>query len=134
MKQFSFPKHKRLLNNRQFKTVLEKNLRFSDDLLTLFVARNDCGFPRLGVSVGKACGGAVARNRIKRLMREAFRQSQDRIPTDLDYVLMISPQRSKSSQKTPAAANYAGELTFEQVETSFLILVDAAVRNMAAGQ
>ena len=119
MKRFCFPKTKRLVTNRDFKAVLAGNLRFSDGLLTLYVAENDCGYSRLGVSVGKTCGGAVVRNRLKRLLREAFRQSQGRIPAGFDYLLMISPQCPKEALR---------QLTFEQVGTHLLALVAATAK------
>ena len=131
MKRLSFPKNKRIVTDRQFKAVLARHLRVSDGLLTLNMAENDCGYPRLGVSVGKSCGGAVVRNRLKRLLREAFRQSQDRIPAGFDYLLMISPQWLKKPCLLPARAAGTKEavrqLTFEQVKTSFLALVAEAV-------
>jgi ribonuclease P protein component len=60
----------------------------SDDKLIVFVAHNEEGFPRLGVSVSRKLGSAVVRNRLKRLLREAFRLSQYEIPQDLDYILI----------------------------------------------
>jgi len=111
--QFSFPKEKRLVSNSQFKAVLARGLRLSNGLLTLCMAENDCGYPRLGVSVSKSCGNAVVRNRLKRLLREAFRQSQDRIPAGFDYLIMIHPVRSKS-------------LTSNEVKDSFLALVNSS--------
>jgi ribonuclease P protein component len=123
MKQHSFPKSKRLVSNEQFKAVLARSLRGNNGLLTVYMAENDCGCPRLGVSVGKACGKAVVRNRLKRLIREAFRQSRDRIPPEFDYVVMISPKYSKELNKASEAKRLLKQLTFEKIQGSFLTLV-----------
>ena len=124
MKLFTFPKSKRLVRNGQFKDVLGRGLRVGDRVLTLYMAQNDCGHPRLGVSVGKFWGNAVMRNRLKRLLREAFRQSQDQIPAGFDYVLMISRSWGKSDKSGPKEA--VKQLTFEQVRASLLALVNKA--------
>ena len=47
---------------------------------------------RLGISVKKAVGGAVVRNRIRRRIREILRRNQTEIPTGWDIV--IHPRRS----------------------------------------
>jgi len=121
---FSFGKEKRLVSNKQFKAVLARNLRVSNAMLTLYMAENECGYPRLGVSIGRTCGNAVARNRWKRLLREAFRQNQNKIPAGFDYLIMIShPPRLLS--KTEAGVKQA---TFEQVKASFLALVIKAMQ------
>lgn len=120
----SFPKKKRLASNRQFKAVLDHGRRAGDSLLTLYLAPNLCGYPRLGVSVGKSAGNAVVRNRLKRLLREAFRRSQDRIPQDFDYVLMIAPGLARRLKQARTGKSALAALTLQRVQESFLSLIE----------
>ena len=46
---------------------------------------------RLGITVTRKVGGAVQRNRIKRIVREAFRLSPDRLPHGVDLVVIAKP-------------------------------------------
>ena len=123
VKQQAFPKSRRLASNRQFKAVLDRGRRAGDRLLVLYAAPNDRGYPRLGVSVGKSSGNAVARNRLKRLLREAFRLSQDRLPRDFDYVLMIAPALRRRMSQSGRAEKVLESLTVRQIQESFLSLV-----------
>ncbi len=119
MKQFSFSKDKRLVSNSQFQVVLARGRRLSDGRLILCMAENDCGHPRLGVSVGKSQGNAVVRNRLKRLVREAFRRSQEQIPAGFDYVVMFAARRPNKKEMVEKEILP----TFEQIRNSFLTLV-----------
>jgi ribonuclease P protein component len=125
LKRYLFSKKQRLAGNKEFEAVLACRKRVSDGMLVLYVSANDCGYPRLGISVGKSCGPAVQRNRLKRMLREAFRQNQDHIAPGFDYLLMISPQLSKNISKPVNSKKAAKELKFQQVKASFLALAKA---------
>jgi len=127
LKRFGFAKRKRLVKGEQFKAVLARNLCVSNGLLRLYTAKNDCGYPRLGVSVGREWGSAVVRSRLKRVLREVFRQSQDEIPAGFDYLVMLSRSRSDKSNKAEKAREVVRRLEFKRARDSFLALVKGAV-------
>ena len=68
-----FPKHFHLLRPAEFNRVYDGGVKKHSRGFVLFRLENNLGHPRLGLSVGRKFGNAVRRNRIKRLIREAFR-------------------------------------------------------------
>jgi len=126
LKQFGFSKKQRVLKNKEFKTVLDKNIRVSDGILTVFVSSNGLGYSRLGVSIGKFCGNAVVRNRMKRLVRESFRQSQEVIAGGFDYVVMLSTRVGEGVDRK-LLSEIIKKMRLEQVKKSFLKLAEKAV-------
>jgi ribonuclease P protein component len=125
-KRYLFSKKQRLRNNDRFKGILGHKCCAGNDLFKVYVAGNDCGYPRFGVSAPKRCGNAVLRNRLKRLAREAFRVSQHDIATGYDYLLIFTPKVSKKEKLSASLSTV--KMTFSQVTESFLRLSDQAVK------
>jgi ribonuclease P protein component len=65
---------------------------------------NGLGHPRLGLAVGvRAAGGAVNRNRVKRRIREYFREHQHLLPM-VDLVVNARPAAGKATHAETAAS------------------------------
>lgn len=75
--------------------MFREGLRARDSRLTLIASRRgeDGELPsRLAAAVSGRHGNAVARNRIKRLCREAFRTNRDQLPAGWDFVMLPRPR------------------------------------------
>lgn len=82
-----FPPIVRVRSRLDFAAVYELGVRISDGCLSLIALQNDRPTSRLGLAVSKRCGNAVCRNRLKRRLREVFRQSREDLPIGLDLVV-----------------------------------------------
>jgi ribonuclease P protein component len=83
----------RLSRSRDFDAVYRHGRSVSTRFLVLYAFEREerDGDPRLGLAVPKAVGGAVVRNRVKRQLKEIWRERLDRVPTGRDYVLVVRP-------------------------------------------
>jgi ribonuclease P protein component len=83
----SFTAAQRLHNKAEFDRVYRQARRFGDAMFAVFICDTGYHTPRLGLSTAaRIVGNAVRRNRIKRLVRESFRQHQHELP-NVDIVV-----------------------------------------------
>jgi len=90
--KYALPRKARLRKPADFKRVYEAGYRMGDHCLLIFMAPNGRPRSRVGVTVSRKHGKATQRNRLKRLLKEAFRLCQYDIPAGFDYVLIPRPR------------------------------------------
>ena len=96
---YRLPKARRLLKRSEFNRVRQVRQQVGDQVLRIgFRERQDGGPSRLGLTVGRRLGNAVARNRIKRVLRNAWRQQPGLFPRGLD--LVVIPVSRESARST----------------------------------
>lgn len=89
-----FPRELHLRTPEEFARAFARRCKAANGVLLVFGFPNDLGVTRLGLSVSRKVGGAVVRNRHKRLLREAFRLSRSELPPGLDLVVIpLAPEK-----------------------------------------
>jgi ribonuclease P protein component len=88
----------RLSSPGQYRRVFQKGIRIDGPLFGLVAALNDCGHDRLGLAASRKVGGAVVRNRAKRLLRECFRRYKRVQAPALDLVLLAKKEIAGCTQ------------------------------------
>ncbi|MBR1750752.1 MAG: ribonuclease P protein component [Ruminococcus sp.] len=78
----------RLKDNRGFLNAYKKGGYVSDANVVVYFVANKSPYNRLGISVSKKIGGAVERNRAKRIIRAAYRECEKYVPIGYDLVFV----------------------------------------------
>jgi len=111
-----FQKGERLTLAREFDQVFAARRSAAGRFLVVYAVRNDLGYNRLGLVVGRRTGSAPVRNRFKRLVREAFRLSKSDQPLGWNWVVL--PRLPKKDKKAPDAA--APDWTLQEIQAELL--------------
>jgi ribonuclease P protein component len=90
----------RLSRSAEFERVYRQGRSTANRHLVLYSFPNESTeLPRLGLSVSRKVGGAVERNRVKRLLREAFARARDGLSPGQDLVVVARPQAGELAER-----------------------------------
>jgi ribonuclease P protein component len=126
----AFPRSARLLRHADFERVYKQGRRHFSASMTVFFLQREAGgaktLPtglRVGFTVGRALGGAVQRNRMKRRLREAVRLNVPWPKANADVV--INPKKSLLTADFAAVAN--------EVRQAFVVIEQRLAKTKAEG-
>lgn len=104
----TFPRRERIAKRSEFVRIYEEGRKVFSRFSVLFVARNEHGHPRLGVTVTRKMGKAHDRNRLKRWVRETYRRRRSALGLQhqpLDIVVNV-----KTAARTVVYKEFAEDL------------------------
>lgn len=95
----AFPRANRLTRAADYDVVFKQAKRSGDRFFTVLYCRNELGYPRLGLAIAKKrIRYAVARNRLKRIIRDSFRHAKNQL-LGVDIVIMARDQTEQALNK-----------------------------------
>jgi ribonuclease P protein component len=95
-------RRRRLSRSAEFDRVYREGRSHAGRHLVLYSFPREAGgddTPRLGLSVGRKVGGAIERNKVKRLLREAFWQSEELLPGGHDFVVVARSEAGEFAER-----------------------------------
>ena len=77
-----------LNENKDFRRLYKAGKSLVHSVVVIYYSKNKLGVTRVGVTVSKKIGNAVIRNRVKRIVLEAYRSLEEKIPAGFDLVFV----------------------------------------------
>lgn len=85
----SFPKRERIAKRADFVRIYDEGRKIFGKYAIIFAAGNECGHPRIGITVTRKAGKAHDRNRLKRWVREIYRRQRQLVGLDGQSVDLV---------------------------------------------
>lgn len=97
-----------LKRNGDFRRLYSRGKSFAGGYVAVYAQKNRRPFNRLGITVSKATGNAVTRNRAKRVIRAAYTNLEDELIVGLDLVVVMRTRGTdKKEQQIRKDLDYA---------------------------
>ena len=87
MARYTFRKEERICRRGDYQRISKEGAKYRSPHFRVSICPNGLPQRRLGITVGKNIGSAARRNRLKRLIREFFRQNKGSLPGSSDLVI-----------------------------------------------
>lgn len=112
MREFIFSKKEKIVKRKEYLYLKEHGKKIQDNYFIVIYKNNQLSNSRLGITVSSKVGGAVRRNRLKRLIREAYRLNRDHLTGQIDINFIAKKNSS--------------DINFERVSISMRSLLSKA--------
>ena len=80
-----------LNQDRDFRMLYQRGKKIASPYVIIYLRRTKRKYNRLGNTVGKKVGCAVKRSRARRIIRQAYRETEYLMPTGMDMVIVALP-------------------------------------------
>ena len=94
--------------NYEFKTLFSKGKFYYGDFIHMYIKKGNSSINKFGIAISKKQGKAVKRNRIKRLIRENYKNFESHIKKGTQILIIINKEKNIE------------EITFKDIENYFL--------------
>ena len=100
--------------NYEFKNLFSKGKFYYGEYIHLYIRKNNLSYNKLGIAISKKQGKAVYRNKIKRLIRENYKNLENRIEKGNSILVVINKNVNLK------------ETSYKDIETNFLKTLEKA--------